>query len=122
MLELWRPRPVAPCWCRRREWCCASAPLDFLSIVIPGRCAASNPESILPFTSRFRVHAARAPERRLRGNPDPLDFPMQLYTGIRLDSLTHGFAEHFNIMAGGVSSVDQEVAVHFRHLRAADAQ
>src|SRR5437879_5679817 len=82
MLELRRPRPAAPCWCLRREWCFSCAPLD----------------------------------------PDPLDFPMQLYTVIRFNPLAHGFAQRFNVMAGGVTGVDQEVAVHFRYLRAADTQ
>src|SRR4051812_13891686 len=47
---------------------------------------------------------------------------MQLYTGIRLDPLAHGFAQSFNVMARGVTGVDKEVAVHFRHLRAADLE
>jgi hypothetical protein len=53
---------------------------------------------------------------------DPLDFPMQLYTRIRFNPLAHGFAQHFNIMPGGVAGVDEEVAVHFRDLRPAHPQ
>src|SRR5258707_271242 len=34
----------------------------------------------------------------------------------------HGFAEGFDIMAGRRPGVDQEIAVHLRHLGAADAQ
>src|SRR5215470_10292684 len=97
-------------------------PISFF-FVIPGRCT-----SIEPGISSFKqprgsgFALTRAPERRLHGNADPLDFPMQLYTGIRQDPLAHGFAQRFNVMAGGVTGVDQEVAVHFRHLGAADAQ
>src|SRR5262245_59975525 len=103
-------------------------PISFF-FVIPGWRAAPDPESI---AQQFRgspmcnctsvVRADARPGTTLLGNANPLDFPMQLYTGIRLHSLAHGFAQRFNVMAGGVTGVDQEVAVHFRHLRAADAQ
>src|SRR6267378_3420840 len=41
---------------------------------------------------------------------------------MRLYPCAHGFAQRFDIMAGRSTGVDQEVAVHLRHLRAADAQ
>src|SRR6266699_1761187 len=39
-----------------------------------------------------------------------------------LDPGTHGLAEGFDIMPGCVAGVDQEIAVQFRYLRAADLQ
>src|SRR6266487_206634 len=41
---------------------------------------------------------------------------------MRLYPCAHGFAQRFNIMAGRSAGVDEEVAMHLRHLRAADAQ
>src|SRR5882672_3624633 len=41
---------------------------------------------------------------------------------MRLYPCAHGFAQRFNIVAGRGTGVDQEVAMHLRHLRAADAQ
>src|SRR6185295_10831734 len=47
---------------------------------------------------------------------------MQLDSRMRFNPLAHGFAQRFNIMAGGVTGVDEEIAVHFRDLRPADTQ
>src|SRR4051794_27611293 len=55
-------------------------------------------------------------------DPDPLDFPVQLDSRIRFNPLAHGFTQRFNIIPGGVTGIDEEIAVHFRDLRPAHAQ
>src|SRR5580704_3251014 len=49
-------------------------------------------------------------------------FPFQFDTGIFLDAGTHRLAERFDIGRGRVAEIDQEIAVHLRNLRFADAQ
>jgi hypothetical protein len=53
---------------------------------------------------------------------DPLDLPVQINTGIFLHTRTHRLAERFDIVTGRIAGIDEEIAVHFRDLRAADAE
>src|SRR6185437_3213368 len=93
----------------------------FRSLVIPGRLVEANPESRAAI-SRFRVRAKARPGTTSCWNSDPLDFPLQLDSARFLDPLAHRLTQHLDIMGGGISGIDQEIAVHFRHLRAAQPQ
>src|SRR5690606_12307122 len=50
------------------------------------------------------------------------DLPLQLDAARCANARTYGFAEPFDIFGRRLSIVDQEVAVHLRDHRAADAQ
>ena len=52
----------------------------------------------------------------------PLDLPFELDAGMFEHARAHGLAQIFEVVAGGGTGVDHEIAVHRRHLRAADHQ
>jgi hypothetical protein len=45
-------------------------------------------------------------------DPNPLDFPVQLYSGMLFHPGTDGLAQRLDIVPAGVAGVDQEIAVH----------
>src|SRR5689334_2764449 len=51
---------------------------------------------------------------------DPLDLPLEYNARVFAHTAADFLAEIFDIGRGGVAAVDQEIAVHLRHLRAAD--
>src|SRR5262249_27719783 len=53
---------------------------------------------------------------------DPLDLPSQLDAGILLHALAPRLAQRLDVGGAGAAEVDQEVAVHFGHLRIADLE
>src|SRR5262245_15189922 len=76
-------------------------------------------------TSARRVGTARkrAPLPTLRRrHPDPLDLPFELDAGILFHARPHRLAQGLDVGGGGAAEIDQEVAVHLRHLGAADRE
>src|SRR6187200_206697 len=59
---------------------------------------------------------------RLGGDADALDFPVELDAGLFLHPPAHRFAQRLDVGRRGPAEIDQEVAVHFRHLGVADFQ
>src|SRR5438045_2766087 len=51
-----------------------------------------------------------------------LDLPFESDARRLQDPRPHRLAEQFDVVAARGSSVDQEITVHFRHLRSADGQ
>jgi hypothetical protein len=45
-------------------------------------------------------------------DPNPLDFPVQLYSGMLFHPGTDGLAQRLDIVSAGVAGIDQEIAVH----------
>src|SRR5215467_2014082 len=53
---------------------------------------------------------------------DPLDFPFQINTRMRLHPLAHGFPQRFDVCRAGATKIDQEIAVQLGDLRATDSE
>src|SRR5437764_7411894 len=60
--------------------------------------------------------------RGLLRHSDPLDLPVQRDAGILLHALAHGLAQRLDVGGGGTAEVDQEIAVHLRHLGVAELE
>ena len=68
----------------------------------------------------MRVSKHEAP--RSFGNAEALDLPFELDAAVRLHPRAHRLAKLLDVGAGGAALIDEEVAVHLRDMRAADAK
>ncbi len=60
--------------------------------------------------------------RSLGWNTDAFDFPFEHDSAMRENALAHKLAELFDIGGGGALIVDEKIAVHLGHMRAAYAK
>src|SRR6202012_2809475 len=54
------------------------------------------------------------------GNADPFDFPLEFDAACLIYAAAHLLAEIFDVGGARIAAIDQEIAMHLRHLRVAD--
>src|SRR5712672_572105 len=103
----------------RRPWRSSASAQD-----LPERSETSRSADHPPIsTATCLVMIYPLPQGSIRGaladsprDPDALDLPFQLHAGIFLHARPHGLAQCLDIGRARVAAVDQEIAVHLRHL------
>src|SRR5215831_14298498 len=90
----------------------------------PRRASASavvSPPSPPP-QMRMGLSLAIAALAELAYHADALDLPVERHARRLLHAFPHGLAQCLDVGCGRGAEIDQEIAVHFRHLRIADLE
>ena len=56
------------------------------------------------------------------GDADALDFPLKHDSAVSENALAHRFAQPLDVRGRCASVIDEKIAMHLRHMRAADAE
>src|SRR5580658_9397742 len=85
----------------------------------PSASAVTSPPSPPP---TMTIGSSRLPTSLPLRHADPLDLPFEIDARIVLDAPAHRLAERLDVGGAGAAEIDEEIAMHRRHLRAAERE